>query len=55
MYETHKQANLKEFKLPASKRDDPALAAKLEKIMVDEGVKRTESCFYLRRLGVYTS
>ena len=38
MYETHKQANLKEFKLPASKRDDPALAAKLEKIMVDEGV-----------------
>ncbi|GAB4395881.1 MAG: hypothetical protein OHK0053_07320 [Microscillaceae bacterium] len=39
MYETHKQAALKEFKLPASKRNDPALAQKLKQIMVNEGVK----------------
>ncbi|MCC5944594.1 MAG: hypothetical protein JJT94_06635 [Bernardetiaceae bacterium] len=38
MNQTHKQAALKEFKLPASKRNDPALASKLEQVMKAAGV-----------------
>lgn len=38
MYEEYKQADLKEFKLPVSKRNDPALAEKLKQVMTKEGV-----------------
>lgn len=38
MHKTHTGAALKEFKLPASKRNDPTLAEKIKKIMQAEGV-----------------
>lgn len=52
LYASHKEAHLKAFKLPESKRNDPELAEKLRQVMEAEGVHVKKVVFSTADWGI---